>query len=146
VLTWSTCKTTRGYFRAKLSRIGGNIAAIPSGHPILNSPAVGSPKELNIPDALLQFIEHGSTASEQRVTVHGRLNPLRASIKQPHTERLLKIGDRIGNSGLGNAKLSSRLGHAAALNSREECMQVPQLEPAADLTFPVDFSCHSHSL
>ena len=70
------------------------------------------------------------------------LDAVRASIEQPHTERVLKIGDRFRNGGLGNSKLLSRLRYAAALNGREERMQVPQLEAAANLTLPVDFSGH----
>jgi hypothetical protein len=116
------------------------------GAPNLHLACCGIGQELDVPDALLQFIEYRSTASEQRATVHRRLNTVRTSIEQPHTERLLKIGDRFRNGGLGNSKMLSRLGHAAALSGREKCVQVPQLEPAADLTLPVDFSWHRHFL
>jgi hypothetical protein len=43
---------------------------------------------------------------------------------------------------LGNAELLRRFGHAAALNNRQEDMQVPQLQPTSDLALPIDLSRH----
>ena len=65
-----------------------------------------------------------------------------AAIELPHAERLLEIGDHLGNRGVGNTEVSRRLGHAAALNDGAEHVQVPQFQPAADLTLPVDLPQH----
>src|SRR5262245_47722652 len=41
-----------------------------------------------------------------------------AAIDKLHAERVFKIGDHLGNRGVGNTELSGCPGHAAALNNR----------------------------
>src|SRR5262249_51369136 len=96
----------------------------------------------DVSDALLQCIENLNAAFEERVAVDRRLDALSAAVEKPHAERVFEIGDHLGNRGLRNAEVLRRFGHAAALNDRREHMQVPQLKPAPNLTFPVDFSHH----
>ena len=86
-------------------------------------------QEFDVPDALLQFVEHCNAAFEQRVAIHGRLDALRGSIEKSHAERMLEIGDHFRDRRLGNSELYGRLGHAAVLGNREKHMQVAQ--PAA---------------
>ena len=97
---------------------------------------------LDVLDALLQLVEHDESAFEQRVTVPSRLDALRASVKKSHSELVLKIGDNFRHSRGGNSQLCGGLGHAAKLRDSEKHVQIPQSQPAADLTVPVDFSEH----
>ncbi len=122
------------------------VNAIASGHAILISPVVGSAKILDVPDALLQFVEHCNASFEQRVAIHGRLDPLRGSIEQPHAERMLEVGDHFRHGGLGNSELHRRLGHAAVLNDHVKHVQVAQPEPPTDLALPVDLPWHRNIL
>src|SRR5258708_7018358 len=103
-------------------------------------------QEFDVPDALLQLIENRNTAFEQCAAVDRRLDALGAAIEKPHAEGMFEGGDHLGNSGLRNAEVLRRLGHAAALNHRREHMQVSQSQPAADLTLPVDLSQHREVL
>src|SRR5262249_7409727 len=76
----------------------------------------GIRQEFNVPDALLQIIEHRNTAFEERVAKDRRLDALGAAIDKPNAQRTFKIGDHLGDRGMGNAELSGCLGHAPALN------------------------------
>jgi hypothetical protein len=99
-------------------------------------------QEFDIPDGLLQLIEYRNAAFEERATVDRRLDAAGAAIEKPHAERVFEIGDDLGDGGVGNTEVPRRLGHAAVLNDRRDDMQVPQFQPAADLTLPVDLSQH----
>jgi hypothetical protein len=56
---------------------------------------------------------------------------------------MLEIGDHCRNRRLGNAELLGGFGHAAALNDRQEHMEIPELQSAADPARPIDFSEHN---
>jgi len=115
-----------------------------AANPHLSGTGIG--QEFDVPDALLQFVEHCNASFEQRVAIHGRLDSLRRSIKQPYAERMLEIGNHFRYSRLRNPELNGRLGHAAVLNNRVKHVQVAQPEPSADLTLPVDFFRHREVL
>jgi len=55
---------------------------------------------------------------------------------------MLKVGDHFRNGGLRNTKLLRRLSHASMLNNRNKYIQIAELKPAANLTFPIDFLEH----
>src|SRR5215470_18782776 len=55
---------------------------------------------------------------------------------------MFKVGDHLRNGGLRNTKLLRRLSHASMLNNRHKYMQIAELKPAANLTFPIDFLEH----
>jgi hypothetical protein len=118
------------------------MAAIASVQPNFTSPAVGSAKKFDVPDALLQFIEHRGAPLDERLAILRRLDALRAAVEQAYAERIFKIGDDFRHSRLRDAKLLRRLRHAAVLDRRVKHVQVAQLEPATDLAFPVDPSGH----
>src|SRR3979490_1851931 len=99
-------------------------------------------QKFDVPDALLQLVVCGGTALEQHVAVDRRLDAPGAAIEKPYAERMLEIGDHLGNRGGGNTEVSRCLGHAAVLNDRREDMQVPQLKSTAYLALPVDLSQH----
>src|SRR5262249_23381454 len=71
--------------------------------------------------------------------------PLRQAIEQANAEGMLEIADDFRNRGLGDAEMRGGFRHAAALNHRDEHVQVAQLEPASDLAFPGDLLDHGCS-
>src|SRR5262245_10821721 len=99
-------------------------------------------QKLNVPDALFELVKRGNAAPEQRLSIDGRLDALRASIEKLDAELVLEVGDHFRHSWWGDPKLRDRLAHAATLRDSQEYMQITQLEPSTDLTFPVDFSEH----
>ncbi len=104
--------------------------------PYLTDRRVG--QELDVPDALLEFIEHRVAALQQRAAIHRGLDALRPAVEKPHTERVLKIADGLRHRRLGHVELLSRLGHAAPLHDRDEDVQIAHSEAPADPTFPID--------
>src|SRR5215471_12543428 len=102
----------------------------------------GIRKELDVPDALLQFVEGCEAALKQRLAIASGLDALWVAVKQPHPERVLKIGDHFRHGRLRDAEIRSCLRHAAALHDREKQMQVPQLQPPANVGVRIDRSRH----
>jgi len=49
--------------------------------------------EFNIPDTLIQFVEHDATAAEQHIRVGCRFSPARTAIQQANAQRALEIRD-----------------------------------------------------
>src|SRR6266446_3007937 len=64
------------------------------------------------------------------------LNPSWAAIEQPNTKEGLQIRDRVRDGGLGQGKLSSRLGHAAQFNHQRKNLQLTQLYLPPSTTAP----------
>ena len=95
-------------------------------------------QKLDVPDALLQLVERDRATLEERVTVNRRFNTSSISIEQPDAENVLKVRYDFRYGGLRNSKLYCGLGHAAATHNSKECIQVPQAQAAADISFPVD--------
>src|SRR5262249_52599105 len=102
----------------------------------------GIGQEFDVPAALLQFVERRHTAPQECASVDRRLDTVRPTIEQPHTEDVLEIRDHLGYGRMRDPKLSRGLGHAAMLHHRNEHVQVPKLEATADLTGPVYFPLH----
>ena len=86
----------------------------------------GIGKPLDIPDPLLEFVERGRPASQQRMTITGRNHALGLTVKQLDAERMFEIGDNGRYGRLRHAKLRRGLGHAAPLHHGEEQVQVAQ--------------------
>ena len=125
---------------------GNNADAVDSAHPIRTSPAVGFRQELDLPDTLLQFVECGEAAPEQGMAIARGLDAVRATFQKPHADGVLETGDYFRYGRLRHPKLGRGFRHAAALHDRDENMQITQLQAAADLAFPVDFSSHGQAL
>jgi len=100
-------------------------------------------QEFDVPHALPEFVERCVAAGEQRTAVFRRLDAPRAAIKKAHTERVLELGDHLGDGGLGHAQGLRGFCHAAPLHGREKDVQIPQPQPPPDTTFPVDFLGHN---
>ena len=94
--------------------------------------------------SLLQFIECRSGSLEQSTAVNRQFDTPRAAIEKSHADRVLEAGYQFRHGGLGDAKPKRRFCHAAALHDRDKYVQIPQLEAAADLNIPVDFSRHGN--
>ena len=65
----------------------------------------GIGQELDIPDALPQFIECRPAAREQSARVERWLDPARAAIEELHAQRMLQVGDDLRHSGMGNTEM-----------------------------------------
>jgi hypothetical protein len=98
--------------------------------------------ELNVSDSLFQLIENRNAPSYKGATIHRRLDALGSAVEEPDPKRVFKVGDHLGNGGLRNTELLRSLGHASMLNNCHEHVQIAELEPAADLTLPIDLSQH----
>ena len=101
-----------------------------------NSPAAGSAEEFDVLDALLQLVEDGDPALEQRATVLRRLDALWAAIEERHAERCSMSAIALEIAGCVIASLRG-LRHAARLRPRRGGCGGPQLEPASDATLPM---------
>jgi hypothetical protein len=99
-------------------------------------------QKFDVSDALPEFIEYHRAAPDQGVTVHRGPNALCAAIKQPHTERRLKVANCLGDRGLSDFQMCGRFGHAARLHNREEHVQITQPQAPTDLALPIDGSGH----
>ena len=73
----------------------------------------GIGQELDVPDALPQFIECRPAARKQRARVGRWLDPARAAIEKLHAQRMLKVGDDLRHSRMGNTEMLGSLGEAA---------------------------------
>src|SRR5262249_24725749 len=129
-----TVTITRGYSREKRSMTAvSSPDAIASGDPIRTSPLVGSAR---VSMSLMPCLNSSNAAApEQRTTIGRRLHAFRA-IKEPHADRVLHVGDRLGYGRLRNREQLGGFAHAAQLGNRQQNMQIVQLEPAADTVVP----------
>jgi len=91
-------------------------------------------QKLDLFDALPQLIECGSRALEQRLSVQGGFDTAWAPVKEPHVQRVFKIGNHFRHVWLRYAKLQSGLSHAPVLNDRKKHVQIPQAETPTNLT------------
>jgi hypothetical protein len=98
--------------------------------------------ELDLFDALLEIIERSRAALQQREAIHRGLDALWSTVQKPHAERMLEVGNDLGNGRLRDVEIRCSLGHAAASHDGVEDVQVAQLEAAADLFLPVDLRRH----
>src|SRR5262249_48024575 len=97
---------------------------------------------LDVLDALLQLVEHDERALEQGMAIAGRLDALRASVKESYAEPMLQIGNDLRHRWNGYTELRRCFRHATALRDDEKHMQVAQSQPAADLAVPIDLFEH----
>src|SRR5207302_11506378 len=70
-------------------------------------------KKADLVDALLQFVEDGNAAFDERAAVLSWLDTLRASIEQADAKGVLHVGDGLRNGGLGRAKRLRGFRHAS---------------------------------
>ena len=103
-------------------------------------------QELDVPNALLQFVKRDQAAFEQGIAIDRGLDTPSAAIQKPDAEGVFKIDDGFGNGRLRNTKLLGGLGHAAALDDREERVQVSEPQTPADLSIPRNAFGHIQSL
>ncbi len=89
-------------------------------------------EKLDVLHALAQLVENSYSAIEQRATILGRLDTLALAVEQAHAERVLQVGNRFRNVGLGGVQLLRRLPHAAGLHDCHKDVHVLQPDPSAD--------------
>jgi hypothetical protein len=90
-------------------------------------------QRLQFVDAASQIIAESNAALEQRLAVERGLDAETTALEERNTERLLQARDHFGDDGLRNGETLGGLGHAAVLNDSYENIQLPQLDPPADL-------------
>ena len=81
---------------------------------------------------LLELIKGIEPAIEQRAAVNGRLDPALTSIEQADSKGIFEIGNGLRYRRLGHGKLRGSLSHAAAARDRNQDIQVPKIEMAAE--------------
>ncbi len=96
----------------------------------------GIGEELDIRNALPQFVDDGASPADERETVGRRLNPLRIAIEETNAENGLHIGDRFGDRRLRYGEASAGFGNPALFHDGQQDIQVAQLEPAKDAIIP----------
>ena len=94
-------------------------------------------KELDVLDALPQFVECRKTATDEGAPVSRRFDSLRAAVEQRNANCMLKLGNRLRHDRHRDGKLAGRLGHAAGLHDGLEYVEIPQLDAAADPVCPL---------
>ena len=109
------------------------MAIAAGGNPIRTSPTRWVAQKFDILYALPQFIEYGSRAFEQRLSVHGWLDTAWAAVEQSRVQCFFEIGNHFRHVWLRYAKLHGGASHAAVLHNREKQVQVPQGQTAANL-------------
>ena len=87
-------------------------------------------EKLDIPDSLIDFIEGGDAAFEQRAAILRGLDAVRTAVEQRYPECLFCIGKRSRNGRLGYRKSRCRLRHTAGVGHRQENFQLAKLKPA----------------
>jgi hypothetical protein len=99
--------------------------------------AVWIGKKLDLFDALSQLIEDSQAALQESATIDCRLHALRRAIEEPHAQRVLEIGDGLGDDGTRDGKPLGRLRHVPLLGHSEEHVQISRFEPTADAIRPL---------
>src|SRR5207244_3582862 len=92
-------------------------------------------KELDVANALLEFVECCDPTVEQCATIDRRLDSPGAAVEETNAECLLQAGDDFRDGRLSNAKFAGGLSHAAALHDREKDLEVAKAEAPADAIF-----------
>ena len=105
-------------------------------HPILQLACRRIGQELDILDALLEFVEHRDAAFEHRLRVDRRLDAARAAIEQADAEHVLEIRDRGRDRRLGHGELTCRLGHPARFHHGREDVEVAHPKTPPEAAFP----------
>src|SRR5262249_5409211 len=106
----------------------------------------GIGQALDVPDALLQFIECSSAARENGAAVNRGRNSVRAAIEKLCAQRVLKVGDQLRHRWLRNAEMRSCLSQTAPLHGRKEHVQIPKPHASADMAVPIDDFGHIEKL
>jgi len=86
----------------------------------------------------MQLVDRSACASKKGVTVWGRNNALRTSVKKPRADSMLKVGNHLRDRRRRYTELGGRSTHAAGLDHGEEHKQVAQPQTAANFLIPLN--------
>src|SRR5258708_851110 len=87
---------------------------------------------LDLPNSLPKLVEGGRPPRVQDLAEARRDDTLRAAVEEPGANRVLEIGDPFRDRRRRDAESQGRLGHAAALDYREEHEEVVQAKLPSD--------------
>ena len=120
----------RGYWRDSRLMAARTIPSESRGgsDPELARRRIG--EKLDFPHSLIEFIEGGDAAFEQRAAILRGLDAVRTAVEQRYTEYLFCVGKRSRNGRLGYGESRCRFRHAARVGHGQENFQLAQLEPA----------------
>jgi hypothetical protein len=83
---------------------------------------------LDFPDPLPQFIEDSDASFDECTAIWRRLDAFGAAIEERHAKRVLNVGDRPRDGGLGYRKLCGGLRPASGLRHSQQNLQFMELE------------------
>src|SRR6185503_20460952 len=104
-------------------------------HSHLSDRGIG--QEFDVPDALLQLVEHHVSALEKGACVDRRLDAAGTAIKKTDTQSSLQPRNRLRYRRLRHSKMSCAFGHAAPLHDSGENVQITQLDAPPKAALPL---------
>ncbi|HEY6259557.1 MAG TPA: hypothetical protein VIY51_27595 [Xanthobacteraceae bacterium] len=101
-------------------------------------------QEVDLLDTPLQVVEGGRAPLEKRRPVERRRDTLPTSVEKAHADKMLEVGDRLGDGGLRYRQLGRGFTQATELSGRLENMEVAKLESPSQAVVPRH--CRTHDL
>jgi hypothetical protein len=93
-------------------------------------------EEIEILNALPQFIEYRDSALDEGATMRRRFDTLARAFQETHPEHMFELGNQFRDRGLGHVESACRFSHAASLDDSHQYIQIPQFEPTSEAIIP----------
>src|ERR1041384_6730692 len=94
--------------------------------------------ELDIANALSQFIERSPATYGERLSIRRRNHPFWRAVQKPNAKRVLEVGNHLRHRWCGNPEPRGSLGHATEIQHSKEHMEIAESQPPANLAFPIN--------
>jgi hypothetical protein len=108
-----------------------------------NFPGCGVCEKLDVLHRLVQVVEYGRSAIEQRTTTCRRLDAAGVAIEQTYAHCAFQLRNRSGNGGLGHIENGGRLVHAAGPRDSHQDMEIAQFHVACDVFAELHFGTYA---